>query len=256
MIPRINLYQQAFQPVRDWLNARHMLVYYLLFFLLLVIGSGISKMKQVGHMKEMDALQAGLNQMQSEVEQLKLNRQAPKKEDVLEKRIEDLARQLQSKEFAFAFLTGRQQGNREGFSPYFQQLAEAVYPDLWVTQISLDQAGKDVAISGRSLRSDAVFTLIGALRESEKFKMVPFPFFQLTILEEDDKSKQPSTLYRFNLASSHAVLTKAVERDDVALGSKNVNVVKEGERVPSQNDKLNEALQKMLSGGGGGLIKP
>ena len=71
-------------------------------------------------------------------------------------------------------------GNAEGFARYYGTLAGVAVEGLWITNVSVTNAGKSVTISGRALRNESVMQYAQRLNEAFTPHGVRFNALELT----------------------------------------------------------------------------
>jgi hypothetical protein len=114
--------------------------------------------------------QAGELAAQLEQEKLSLMKvtaeYAPRaRSEALEKRADELERQLRGEEAVLEVLQGGSLGNTQGYSAYLRALARQSVNGLWLTAFSIKGAGKEMAIAGRTLRPELVPAYIQRLNQ-------------------------------------------------------------------------------------------
>lgn len=74
----------------------------------------------------------------------------------LEQKVGQLELQLKGEEAVLAVLNSGQLGNTEGYSAYMRAFARQIVGGLWLTNFSIQGAGMNMQIGGRTMRAENV----------------------------------------------------------------------------------------------------
>jgi hypothetical protein len=162
---QINLFNPDFRPRRELFTAL-MLVQVLLILTLVLAGVYAYQYRQA------QALNKQAGELAAQLEQEKLNlmkvtaEYAPRaRSEALEKRANEMERQLQGEEAVLEVLQGGSLGNTQGYSGYMRAFARQSVNGLWLTAFSIKGAGKEMALAGRTLRPELVPAYIQRLNQ-------------------------------------------------------------------------------------------
>jgi len=134
------------------------------------------------------------------------------KSKVLEQRVTELEQQLRGEEAVLEVLQGGSLGNTAGYSGYMRAFARQTVSGLWLTGFSIQGAGKDMAIGGRTLRPELVPAYILRLNQEAVTQGRVFSALEIQQPKEEaatkDKPAQTPNYLEFNLHSNTAEAAK------------------------------------------------
>lgn len=156
MSQQINLFNPAFSKRRKWFTAL-MLAQVLAVMLLALAGTAayLHSQKKVAE-SQVAGLAARLEQERQRLASVSAEYAPRQKNAALEKRISELEEQLEGEEAVLEVLQSGRLGNTAGYSGYLRAFARQVVNGLWLTGFSINGAGRDMVIAGRTLRPDLV----------------------------------------------------------------------------------------------------
>lgn len=167
MSQQINLVNPAFQKRRELFNARTLLL--ALAALVLIMGSAYGyQHRQVSLLEQ----QLKVDSSKVERERARLvtvaTQNAPRQKDpALEKRVDDMEQQLKGEDAVLEVLQSGNLGNMQGYSDYMRAFARQTVNGLWLTGFGIKGAGKEMSLSGRTLRPELVPAYIQRLEKEE-----------------------------------------------------------------------------------------
>jgi Tfp pilus assembly protein PilN len=97
-----------------------------------------------------------LRQLTSQIENLKKQQPAKAKNELLQKEIARVSKELEQRKRIQQILGTRQFGNDKGFSPYLEALARQHVNGAWLTRISIKNGGALLSLEGKTLASEYV----------------------------------------------------------------------------------------------------
>lgn len=208
MSQQINLLNPAFRKKLELFTAL-MLVQALIVLTLIMAGAYAYQNRQVTLLAKQ--AQAGVISLEQErVRLVKVAAEyAPRQKNVaLEKRVTELEQLLKGEEAVLEVLQSGSLGNTEGYSSYMRAFARQTVNGLWLTGFSIKGAGKDMAIGGRTLRSELVPAYIQrlnqeAVTQGRAFAALEIQQPKVEPANQDKPVKTPNYL-EFNLHSNAA----------------------------------------------------
>lgn len=192
MSQQINLFNPAFCKKRELFGAV-MLVQAVAVLLVVMVGLYGYQLRQVQGLNKV--IKDGAAQLDQErARHVKVVAEyAPRPKDVtLEKRAEQLERQLKGDEAVLSVLQGGSLGNTQGYSAYMRAFARQIVSGLWLTDFSIHGAGHNMAIGGRALRAELVPAYIQRLNLETATQGRTFSALEMQLPKADPASKDSS----------------------------------------------------------------
>lgn len=87
--------------------------------------------------------------------------------------------QLNKKKSLYDYLSSYHFGNRDGFSFLLEGLSQQRIDNVWLTEFSLLDAGKNIALHGNTTQPDLIPEYIDSLAQSIQFKGQQFSVFEV-----------------------------------------------------------------------------
>ncbi|BCB25404.1 hypothetical protein SKTS_02900 [Sulfurimicrobium lacus] len=208
MSQQINLFNPDFRKKRELFTA--LMLLQALAVLLVVMGGVYAYQLRQTQQLNKQARDGVIQLEQERVHLLKVAAEyAPRaKSQVLEKRVTELELQLKGEEAVLEVLQGGSLGNTEGYSGYMRAFARQTVSGLWLTGFSIQGAGKDMAIGGRTLRPELVPAYILRLNQEAVTQGRVFSALEIQQPKEEpatkDKPAQTPNYLEFNLHSNTA----------------------------------------------------
>lgn len=126
----------------------------------------------------------------------------------LQNRVKELEQQLKGEEAVLDVLRSGRLGNTQGYSAYMRAFARQTVSGLWLTGFSIESAGKDIAIAGRTLRPELIPAYIQGLNRETVIEGAGFNALEIEQPKEEATSKDKPALMpnylEFNLHSKAA----------------------------------------------------
>lgn len=165
---QINLYVPELRPRREWLSATDS-VYACVAFLAILVLIYVSELGALQRIEQkVAALQAQEQRLQTTVTELKQKPPSNRKAE-LEQEIASLREAITNRQQIEALLSGRNLGNKEGFSPFFAAISGAIPDTLSLHAFDLKKAGQLANFQGVSKSAHAVPLFLQQLQHSEAF---------------------------------------------------------------------------------------
>jgi hypothetical protein len=206
---QINLYLPEFRPNREPLRAMHMPWGLLAVFILLLAVSVYRNQQHTQLLIQLTQAQQTQQTLQTQLQNVTAQIAAPNSVD-LDKKIQQLQKDLQRRQQILAIISSKDLGNDKGFSAQLTALAEAALNTLSIETFSLQQGGTYAELSGKARSADQIPLYLQKLRASESFANVGFGVLNII---RDEKN---NGLLQFSLAKTtlSAEKLKQAEQDE------------------------------------------
>jgi anti-sigma factor RsiW len=200
-VQQVNLYQSSLKPKPFNIG----LYLGITIVSLLCIGLGIATVSLTRAVSdERDQVTQAAKQLSDEQARVKSLEAALKKQEVDPALITELAlwqKKVDDLKQTFATLSNSDTAHSQGFSAYFQALANQSIAEVWLTAIRFDAEQQQIDLEGSTLKSDKIPDFLQQLQTEPAFHGRTFA--QLHI----EKSEQVPKLMNFKL-STHVEATK------------------------------------------------
>ena len=107
----------------------------------------------------------------------------------LEQKVGQLELQLKGEEAVLAVLNGGQLGNTEGYSAYMRAFARQIVGGLWLTDFSIQGAGMNMQIGGRTMRAENVPLYIRHLNQEPSTRGRIFTALEMRVPKADTSNQ-------------------------------------------------------------------
>jgi len=209
---QINLLNPAFRKKTEWFTAR-MLAQAAVVLVLIMAGAYAYQSRAVALLnKQAQAGALSLTQEQARLIKVAAEYAPRQKDTALEKRVTDMEQLLKGEEAVLEVLQSGSLGNTEGYSGYMQAFARQTVSGLWLTGFSIRGAGKDMAIAGRTMRSELVPVYLRRLNHEAVTQGRAFAALEIQQPKPDpatqDKPAKMPNYLEFNLHSNAAEVAK------------------------------------------------
>lgn len=184
----VNLYQEQFHPEKETLTIMHCLI-----AMLLVVGilAGLSwnKTMQLQDIEqEVSDLNAQNDRMMQQLSTLAVTNNQNKKKAVKETDIKDKETELKTRRELLGSLTGQKYGSTEGFSEFMVALSRQHVQGAWITGLSVNKGGEDLAIIGSSLKPELAPIYLQKLSNEKVFAGKSFAMLKLHRNEDNSST--------------------------------------------------------------------
>jgi Tfp pilus assembly protein PilN len=192
MSQQINLFNPAFRKTKQYLFAATMAQIFglvsvgiLLFFTYLTYQTTAMTKRAAISVVQLETEQAQLAKLSAEVALLKNS-------TLLEDEIKRTETQVQTRVDVVNTLQGGELGSTSGFSDYLRAFARQVVHGVWLTGLTIQNAGKDMAISGRALRPELVPAYIKRLDKEPVMQGKNIATLEMQLPKSDRPMGQPN----------------------------------------------------------------
>jgi hypothetical protein len=176
---QINLFNPIFLKQKKYFSALTMLQALGMILLgCILLGAYLSYQSSLLK-REVDMAAARLNAAQAQLTQLTAIGQTRRQDKTLDDKIKQAEAQVESVQRAFTILQRGDLGNTSGYSEYFRAFARRTVPGVWLTGLTLNGAGNDIAIDGRALRPDLVPDYLARLKQEPAMRGKSFAGLEL-----------------------------------------------------------------------------
>lgn len=200
---QLNLYNAAFENKRELLSLPGLAVAWggaivLVVAVLVVMGMRTSDVEQqlARDSSERTTAQAQLTQLTTQVAARKLN-------PTLAEELANLDADLASRKQVMRTLGDGLIGDTKGFSEHLKAFARQSFDGLWLTGLSMTNAGRDIVVEGRTLAPDSVPGYVQRLNRELVMRGHAFSDLQMSRPEEKsaDKAESSPAFIEFRLAT-------------------------------------------------------
>jgi len=193
---QINLYQPIFRKEKKVFTAVAMLQISVLVLLILTAIYGYGWWQLQPFEKQLEQVASQRQQLTGQIESLKAKQAALTKSQLLEDELKRVRQEVARKKKIESVLSTGSFGNQQGFSSIWEGLARQHVSGLWLTAIRVENGGRKLQLSGRTVSPELVPVYIQKLSAEKAFQGMSFNLLELTRDEED-----PSVI-RFNLGTT------------------------------------------------------
>jgi Tfp pilus assembly protein PilN len=189
---QINFYRGQAAVPQDPLSPRSFGLMTLALLLVLGAASGLQayamhalQRQLVATEQRASAFTAHLKVLEAEHPQRKADPALLAEADLLQRRHNEMQSMLGS-------VLQDERSTRSGFAEFLQGLARRMAPDVWLTQIRIQAAGRGIELQGNSLHSESIPKLVQNLGEELAFR--EFSFADLIIRRAEQQNQVGFTL--------------------------------------------------------------
>nr|WP_315466761.1 PilN domain-containing protein [uncultured Undibacterium sp.] len=210
MSQQINLYNVSLLKRKSILSATNLLIVFGLSIAILATASVVLRMRTAEMQKS--AAQSSL-QLKELSDQAAISRKAHStklKSPVLEQELRTIEALMLRRYQIVQILQNSEFGNTDGYSAYLIAFARRIPENLWLTGFSVEGAGYDLVLSGRTLRGELVPQYVSQLKQEKIMQGKSFSTLQLerpllpiaTSADQPPKKPEPAPYLAFQLHSS------------------------------------------------------
>ncbi|MBC3875272.1 PilN domain-containing protein [Undibacterium flavidum] len=212
MSQQINLFNPALIKQKSFFSALNLLIGLALSVVIVIAVFAYVRTQMAQIKKTTDQSASQLTAMNERVNSLR-NGQVPKvKSPILEQELTMIEASLMRRHRIAQILQNSEFGNTEGYSAYLIAFARQIPANVWLTGFSLEGAGFDLVLQGRTLQAESVPLYVTQLKrekimQGKTFSMIEMDRPLLALLDSisgaDNKKKTESAPYlEFQLHSS------------------------------------------------------
>ncbi len=146
----------------------------------LVAAMGIySALSTSSFQDEFDQLTLTRNDLMTSVADLRAQYGIKQRDETLANQTETLKQEQESKTILLSSLASGSQGSKGGFARHLRGLARRRVRGLWLTEIHVQQGGRQVSLNGLTMQPELVPKLLQLLRDEPAFKGQEYSSFSL-----------------------------------------------------------------------------
>ena len=193
MSQQINLYNAAFVPPREWLSAKS---YAALAAGALVLMVGLSiwaRERATEQEDQLASMQARQTAVQQEIEGSRQAIENRVPDPVLVAKISTARQRIADREEILAITADIVGDGRQGYSNYLRALAKQSMSGVWLTGLTVNDAGKRVGLRGRALDKALLPTYVQRLNGEPAFDGKAFAGMQVTYHDGDESKAGVAT---------------------------------------------------------------
>jgi hypothetical protein len=153
---QVNLYNPAFEKRRELLSLPGLAVAWSAAVLLVALALIWSGMRSADLEQQLSRATADRVATQAQLVQLTAQSTARQADTALQEQLLSLQADLASRKQVVTTLGNGAIGDTRGFSEHFRAFARQSFDGLWLTGVSVSNAGRDVVLQGRALAPDSV----------------------------------------------------------------------------------------------------
>jgi hypothetical protein len=183
MSQQINLLNPLLIKQRDWLNARMMALSVLAVTLLMCLMYFWMLYQDRQSVDEQRAVAARLSSLKDALTQAELSHTPRPPDKRLLERVTAAENALQARQQLIAYLQGGGAGAPGGFSGYMQAFSRQSARGIWLTGFLIDNAQRQIQISGRAMQPELVPQYIAGLGREPLLKGQAFADLNMATVE-------------------------------------------------------------------------
>ncbi|MCP4005172.1 MAG: PilN domain-containing protein [bacterium] len=181
---QVNLFQASYRWEEDALPSEQILKIVGTAAALALLLYGVAWLRSSGFTGELGAQLEHMRQLNSQMIDSS-ERVASRVEDrTLSGRVAELRERLNAKKRLLSALSGRGEGNSEGFSSYLAGLAHRKVDGVWLRSIHLGKGGDSLKVVGSALAPEGVAELLDQLGNERSFDGRQFRTFKMKTSDE------------------------------------------------------------------------
>jgi Tfp pilus assembly protein PilN len=212
MSQQINLYNASLLKRKSVLSASNLLIVLGLSIVILMIALTITRMQTANMKKTLEQSSLQLKNMNDQASSLR-STQAPKlKTPALELELRTIEATIMRRHQIAQILQNSEFGNTEGYSAYLTAFARQIPANVWLTGFSLEGAGYDLVLYGRTLQAELIPQYVSQLRQEKIMQGKSFSALQVerpllplpatVSVDDPKKTAEPAPYLEFQLHSS------------------------------------------------------
>ncbi|HJV74996.1 MAG TPA: MSHA biogenesis protein MshI [Noviherbaspirillum sp.] len=179
MSQQINLFNPIFLKSEKYFSAVTMAQALGMILLGSLVLTGFLAYQSIQLKKESAATTMQLATAQNQLAQISASAQPRQKSADLENEIKKTESEIKLMQQAADVLQKGEVGNTKGYSEYFRAFARQNTPGLWLTGLTLQGAGKEIGIHGRTLQPELVPDYLARLKHEDVLKGKSFSALEM-----------------------------------------------------------------------------
>ena len=204
MTQHINLYNAAFEEKQQPFSARTMALALALIAVGLLCISFYSAVQAVSAERLAAQVREQVKRQREELTKLAAVSARPANK-ALEADVARLESEIKAHQASLQALASGELGSTTGFSQYFAAFGRQVVPGVWLTAITLGEAGNALRVQGRALRPELMTPFLRALGEESVMQGRKVTEMKLTARssspEEAERSREPLRFVEFSVSA-------------------------------------------------------
>lgn len=176
---QVNFYQAQFRPQQLIFPIQKVAMIAALTILVLFIFSIYFSQKISDQKSAISQQQQRITSAQTHLAELQQQLSNRGSDELLIAQYNVLQQQLNKKKALYNYLSSDHFGNRDGFSPLLEGLSQQRIDNVWLTEFSLLDSGKNIALYGNTTQSNLIPEYIDSLAQSAQFKGQKFSVFEI-----------------------------------------------------------------------------
>lgn len=184
MRQQINLFQESLRPRQLRWSAKQLTSLMAIAVLLLVVFELVGVWQTWQVKQSIAESEQIVSAKQKEVKQVEASYPKPQEDQRLVNRLEQLKDEIQQKQLILGLLEKKEYGNSRGFADHLSGLSRQHVEGIWLTHFSIEQGGKQLGLSGSSLKPELVPRFIRNLSNEPSFAGKEFKTLLLSRTEE------------------------------------------------------------------------
>lgn len=190
MIQQINLYHAEFRKVVPRFHATLMLASITGVILILGLVTAFGYWQNSSRQATVTQLEQQQQQLQTNLDKLRNELQNRSGNQLLLNEKDRLARELQDARRLANLLASEIERPEHPYSAYFRALAEAVIDGLWIENVVVSQAGRQIRLAGATRYPELVPQLLTALKDQPAFEGKTFAQVKMTRTNDEKATLQ------------------------------------------------------------------
>ncbi len=195
---QVNFYQAQFRPQQLVFSVQKVAMFTALTMLILLVFGFYFSQKIIAQKSVISQQKQRVNTSHNQLLELQQQLANRGSDELLSAQYTVLQQKLNKKKSIYDYLSSHHFGNRDGFSSLLESLSQQRINNVWLTEFSLLDAGKNIALYGNTKQSSLIPEYIDSLAQSAQFKGQQFSVFEV--------QKPSNTLqdYQFKLHTAHS----------------------------------------------------
>ena len=184
MRQQINLFQDVLRPRRVQWSAKHLSKIMIAVFGLLFVLEAFGFWQTWTAKQDLANAEQALKAKQAELKTVETKYPRPQEDQRLVLRVKQLDEEMRQKQQILGILNEGEYGNTRGFADHLTGLSKQHVEGIWLTRFSIKQGGKQLGLSGSSVKPELVPQFLQRLGSEPSFAGKEFKSFLLSRAEK------------------------------------------------------------------------
>ena len=180
MRQQVNLFQDALRPRRVLWSAKHLITALAAVLVLMIMMEGFGFWQTWSIKQALINSELALKGKQAELKIVETKYPRPQEDQRLVQRVSKLDDEVRQKQQILGILNEGEYGNTRGFADHLHGLSKQHVEGIWLTHLSINQGGKQLGLSGGSLKPELVPKFLQRLGSEPSFAGKEFKSFLLS----------------------------------------------------------------------------